>query len=540
MSAGGVIYLDYAATTPVDPRVAACMAECLGVDGDFGNPASTHAFGRAARARVEAARVQVAALIGAPAPDLVFTSGATEANNLAILGTVRGAPAARAARVRHVITSRTEHKAVLDPCRQLQREGCEVSYLPPDADGRVRPEQLQGALRPETVLVSLMHANNEIGTIQDIAAFGALCRAHGAALHVDAAQSAGKLPIDVEAMGVDLLALTAHKIYGPKGVGALYVRGQRRAALQPLIYGGGHERGLRSGTLAVHQIVGFGAACALAAAGMSAESVRLAALRRQLMDGLADLAGVLPNSPAAGSLPGILNVSFRGIEGESLLFGLTELALASGSACNSDSDEPSYVLRAVGRDREEAQSALRFSFGRHTTSADIARAIGAVWREVTRLRAVAGDVPPCRTGPSGEAGPSGGVAPSGEAGQPRQGTWVRFLLEVAGGRISAARHQAYGCPYTLAACEWLCVQLRGRALGDPGLGGAEDWAGALDIPLDRLTRLLVVEDALQAALEEARRRAGWPADGGPDGGRDGGPDGGRDGGPDGGWGVGVQ
>ncbi len=495
MSGPGPVYLDYAATTPVDPRVAARMVECLGAEGVFGNPASTHAYGRAARARVEAARGQVAALIGARASDVIFTSGATEADNLAILGLVRGARGGRAAQGLHVISSRTEHKAVLDPCRQLEREGFAVTFLTPADDGRVSPDQLREALRPETVLVSLMHANNETGAIQDIAAFGALCRAHGAAFHVDAAQSAGKLPIDVAAMGIDLLSFTAHKLYGPKGIGALYVQPARRVGLQPLIYGGGHERGLRSGTLPVHQIVGFGYACELAAADMAAESARLARLRARLWEGIGSLPGVLANSPAAHCLPGVLNVSFHGIEGESLLFGLTELALTSGSACNSDSDEPSYVLRALGRDRETAQSALRFSLGHGTSTEDIDLAVAAVRREVLRLQALA----------QGAAGPG---AVSGESGTREQGTWVRFMLNIAGDLIAGASHQAYGCPQTLAVCEWLAAQLPGRAWRDPALGGPLDWARTLDIPADRLTRLLVVEDALHAALDAAQRQAG--------------------------------
>jgi len=299
MSESRPVYLDYAATTPVDARVAERMAECLTVEGTFGNPASTHAYGRAARARVEAARTQVAALIGARTSDVIFTSGATEANNLAILGLARGARAARGAQAVHVITARTEHKAVLDPCRQLEREGFAVTFLTPAEQGRVTPAQLRDALRPETVLVSLMHANNETGAIQDVAAFGALCRAHGAALHVDAAQSAGKLPLDVQALGIDLLSFTAHKLYGPKGVGALYVQPSRRVALQPLMYGGGHERGLRSGTLAVHQIVGFGAACELAAQLMGAEALRQAELRARLWAGV----GARAIPPGAGPLP---------------------------------------------------------------------------------------------------------------------------------------------------------------------------------------------------------------------------------------------
>jgi cysteine desulfurase len=494
MSTGEQVYLDYAATTPVDPQVAACMIECLCADSTFGNPASMHSYGRAARARVEAARAQVAALIGARAPDVIFTSGATEADNMAILGTVRGARAARGAAVPHVITARTEHKAVLDPCRQLEREGVAVTYLSPTSEGRIVPEQLRDALRPETVLVSLMHANNETGAVQDVAAFGALCRAHGAALHVDAAQSAGKLPIDVVAMGIDLLSFTAHKLYGPKGIGALYVQASRRVALQPLMFGGGHERGLRSGTLPVHQIVGFGAACELAASVMANESARQAELRARLWAGVGDLPGALLNSPVQHCVAGILNVSFSGIEGESLLFGLTELALASGSACNSDSDEPSYVLRALGRDRETAQSSLRFSLGRATSVADIDRAAAAVRREVSRLQAAA-------------SAKADACAVSGEAGTREQGTWVRFMLNPSGEYIERAAHQVYGCPATQAVCDWLVTQLKGRSWRHPGLGGPQDWARALEIPLDRLTRLLVVEDALRAALAAAQRQA---------------------------------
>jgi cysteine desulfurase len=488
------VYLDYAATTPVDARVAAVMAECLCAGSTFGNPASSHAYGRAARARVEAARAQVAALVGARPQDIVFTSGATEADNLAILGSARGARAARAPRGAspHVVTARTEHKAVLDPCRQLEREGFAVTFLTPEREGRITPEQLRAALRPETVLVSLMHANNETGIVQDVAAFGAICRAHGAALHVDAAQSAGKLPVDVAAMGIDLLAFTAHKLYGPKGIGALYVQPARRVGLQPLLFGGGHERGLRSGTLPVHQIVGFGTACELAAALMATESKRQAALRDRLWTGLGDLPGVLLNSPAAHSLPGILNVSFAGIEGESLLFGLAELAVATGSACNSDSDEPSYVLRALGRDRETAQSSLRFSLGRPTESADIDRAVAAVRREVLRLRSAA-------------ARDAGTVAAGGEAGAREQGTWVRFNLQACGALIERAEYQVYGCPHTMAVCGWLAGRLQGRPWSEPGVGGPEDWARELKVPLERLTRLLVVEDALRAALAAAAR-----------------------------------
>ncbi len=493
MKSGDPVYFDYAATTPVDPRVAALMVECLCAESTFGNPASMHSYGRAARARVEAARVQVAALIGARAPDIIFTSGATEADNLAILGIVRGARAQRGAPVPHVITARTEHKAVLDPCRQLEREGAAVTYLTPREDGRVLPEQLREALRAETVLVSLMHANNETGAVQDVAAFGSICRAHGAALHVDAAQSAGKLPIDVVSMNIDLLSFTAHKLYGPKGIGALYVHPSRRVALQPLMFGGGHERGLRSGTLPVHQIVGFGAACELAGALMAGEAARQGELRARLWAAVGSLPGALLNSPEGHSVAGILNVSFSGIEGESLLFGLAELALASGSACNSDSDEPSYVLRALGRDRQTAQSSLRFSLGRGTSAADIDQAAAAVRREVLRLQTAA-------------SARDESDAVVGEAGNREQGTWVRFMLHLSGDQIDAATHQFYGCPATQAVCDWLVGALKGRNWRDPQLGAPEDWARSLKIPLDRLTRLLVVEDALKAALGAARQQ----------------------------------
>jgi cysteine desulfurase len=378
------IYLDYAATTPVEPRVAACMLACLQFDGMFGNPSSTHAFGRAARAAIEQARAQVAALIGAPPADLVFTSGATESDNLAVLGVARG----EQRRGGHVVTVRTEHKAVLDACKQLQREGHEVTYLTPDRSGMVGSEQVREALRAQTVLVSVMHVNNEIGVIQDIAAIGALCRAHGAAFHVDAAQSAGRLPIDVQAMQVDLLSLTAHKLYGPKGIGALYVHPRCRARLLPLQFGGGQERGLRSGTLPAQQIVGFGAACQIALEEGAAEADRQRVLREQLWSALSVLPDIRRNSEATGSISSILNVAFPGVEGESLLFGLPELALTTGSACNSESDEPSYVLRALGLDAATAQSSLRFSLGRYTSAADIERAAAAVCREVRRLRAI--------------------------------------------------------------------------------------------------------------------------------------------------------
>jgi len=375
------IYLDYAATTPVDPRVAEKMAACLTLDGTFANPASQHAPGRAARALVEAARAQVAALVNASPLEIVFTSGATESDNLAILGVAHFYKD----RGRHIVTSRLEHKAVLDSCKQLEKEGYEITWLKPGADGLIRPEMVAAALRDDTVLVTLMHANNEIGTVNDIAAIGRLCRERGLRFHVDAAQSAGKVPIDLKALPVDLMSFAAHKVYGPKGMGALYVRREPRVNLEPLIHGGGHEQGLRSGTLATHQIVGMGEAFRLAKELLPEEAPRLAALRDRLWGKLSAL-GALLNGDALQRLPGILNVSFPGVEGESLLATCSELAVSSGSACNAADAEPSYVLRALGRDDQLAGASLRFSLGRFTTEAEVDRAAEVVAEQYRRLK----------------------------------------------------------------------------------------------------------------------------------------------------------
>jgi len=382
---GAPIYLDYAATAPLDPRVADLMSECLRDPTLQGNPASAHAPGRAAAARVELARGQVARLIGAPPGSIVFTSGATESVNLAILGAARAAGSDK----RHVVTARTEHRAALDACRQLEREGFALSWLAPRSDGSADPGQIAAALRPDTALVSLMHANNETGVINDIAAIGWLCCERGVAFHVDAAQSAGKLLIDVEQMGVSLLSYCAHKLGGPKGVGALYLKHRPRPALQPLQFGGGHERGLRAGSLATHQIVGFGLACELARAGLATEPARIRALRERLWAGLQAAAPVARNGVAEPGLPGILNVRFPGVEGESLLFALDgRLAASSGSACSSATAEPSYVLRALGLSDLAAQASVRLSFGRETTEAEIDRATRLLVACVRRLRAV--------------------------------------------------------------------------------------------------------------------------------------------------------
>jgi len=379
------IYLDYAATTPVDPRVAEAMIECLRPDGAHGNPASIgHEFGRRARALVEKARQQVAASIGARPECIVWTSGATESDNLAIFGVARF----HADRGRHVVTARTEHKAVLDAFKQLEREGFEVTWLKPANDGVVQPEQVRDALRPDTQLVSLMHVNNETGVIQDVGAVGAICRERNIPFHVDAAQSAGKLPLDVEALNIDLMSLTAHKSYGPKGIGVLYVRRKPPLGLKPLFYGGGQEMGLRSGTLATHQIVGMGAAFEIGERERQQDVERIGVLRDRLWQGLIALGGVELNGHRDQRVAGVLNVCFHNVEGESLRFALRDLSVSSGSACASGSDEASYVLRALGRSDQQAQSSIRFSLGRFTTVEQIDQAIDSVSREVSRLRAL--------------------------------------------------------------------------------------------------------------------------------------------------------
>jgi cysteine desulfurase len=377
------IYLDYAATTPVDPRVAEKMMEYLTPTGKFGNPASrSHSFGWEAEAAVEAARANVAALINADPKDIVWTSGATESNNLAI----KGAAHFYQKKGKHLITCKTEHKAVLDTCRQLEREGFEVTYLDPEPNGLIDLNKLSSAIRKDTILVSLMHVNNEIGVIADIAAIGELTRSKGVLFHVDAAQSTGKVAIDVENMQVDLMSMSAHKTYGPKGVGALYVRRKPRVRIEPQTHGGGHERGMRSGTLATHQIVGMGEAFRLAKLEMVEEQTRLLALRNHFWDGLKDLEEIYINGDLEHRVAGNLNISFAFVEGESLIMALKELAVSSGSACTSASLEPSYVLRAIGRPDELAHSSIRFSFGRFTTEEEIDYAIPLIRSKINKLR----------------------------------------------------------------------------------------------------------------------------------------------------------
>lgn len=377
------IYLDYAATTPAAPAVIARMNECLGADGMFGNPASrSHLYGWLAEEAVEHARRQVAELVHADPREVVWTSGATEANNLAIKGGVR----ARRTRGMHIVTARTEHKSVLDTCRWLESGEVEVSWLDPRADGRIAPEAVAEALREDTQLVSVMHANNETGVINDIAAIGRLCRERGILFHVDAAQSAGKVAIDLRELPVDLMSFSAHKIYGPKGVGALYVRRSPDVRVEPQIHGGGHERGMRSGTLPTHQLAGMGEAFALAAECLQKDAARLLALREKLWAGLSRLSDIHLNGHLEQRLPGYLNVAFEGVDGETLLNALNRVAVSSGSACTSASVEPSYVLRAMGVSDALAHASLRFSLGRGTDERDIELAVEHLCETVTALR----------------------------------------------------------------------------------------------------------------------------------------------------------
>jgi len=377
------VYLDYSATTPVDERVAKAMTDCLTLQGNFGNPASrSHVFGWKAEEVVETARKNVADLIGADPREIVWTSGATESDNLAI----KGAAHFNAKKGKHIVTMKTEHKAVLDTCRQLEREGFEVTYLDPLENGLLDLDQFKASLRDDTTVVSIMHVNNEIGVIQDIEAIGKITRERKIVFHVDAAQSPGKVPIDVNACNIDLLSLCAHKVYGPKGIGALYVRRKPRVRLEAQIHGGGHERGMRSGTLATHQIVGMGEAFRIALEEMGAENERLRMLRDRLWDGVKDMEEIYVNGDMDQRIPGNLNISFNFVEGESLIMSLKDVAVSSGSACTSASLEPSYVLRALGRSDELAHSSIRFTMGRFTTVEEVDFTVNLVRSAVEKLR----------------------------------------------------------------------------------------------------------------------------------------------------------
>ena len=383
MSTQSTIYLDYASTTPVDPRVASKMMEFLTPEGEFGNPASrSHRFGWKADEAVEEARSHVANLVNCDPREVVWTSGATEADNLAIKGVARFYKS----KGNHIITSKIEHKAVLDPCRQLEREGFEVTYLDPDDKGVISPEAVEAAIKDSTVLVSIMHINNELGTVNDISKIGDVTRDKGIFFHVDAAQSTGKVNIDLEKMSVDLMSFSAHKTYGPKGVGALYVRRKPRVRLEALIHGGGHERGMRSGTLATHQIVGMGEAFRLANKEMEEDHKKISKYHEKFLDKVKDIDHVYINGDLNNKVPNILNVSFNFVEGESLIMGLKDIAVSSGSACTSASLEPSYVLRALGRKDELAHSSIRFSFGRFTSDDDVNNTLDILGNVVHRLR----------------------------------------------------------------------------------------------------------------------------------------------------------
>ena len=383
MSTQSTIYLDYASTTPVDPRVASKMMEFLTPEGEFGNPASrSHRFGWKADEAVEEARSHVANLVNCDPREVVWTSGATEADNLAIKGVARFYKS----KGNHIITSKIEHKAVLDPCRQLEREGFEVTYLDPDDKGVISPETVKAAIKDSTVLVSIMHINNELGTVNDISKIGDVTRDKGIFFHVDAAQSTGKVNIDLEKMSVDLMSFSAHKTYGPKGVGALYVRRKPRVRLEALIHGGGHERGMRSGTLATHQIVGMGEAFRLANKEMEEDHKKISKYHEKFLDKVKEIDHVYINGDLNSKVPNILNVSFNFVEGESLIMGLKDIAVSSGSACTSASLEPSYVLRALGRKDELAHSSIRFSFGRFTSDDDVNNTLDILGNVVHRLR----------------------------------------------------------------------------------------------------------------------------------------------------------
>lgn len=480
-------FLDHASTTPLDPAVTAAMLEVLQGPLGLGNPASaTHPYGQDAAAAVERARAEVAALIGAKTTEVVFTSGATEADNLAILGIARGL----ADRGQHLVTVRTEHKAVLDPHRQLEKRGWRVTWLEPGRDGRVDPRVVADALRDDTQLVSVMHANNETGVVQDVAAIAAVCRARDVLLHCDAAQSAARLPVGVGTLGVDLLSLSAHKMYGPKGIGALWVSPRARPWLEPLMWGGGHERGLRPGTPATHQAVGFGVAAALVQRRREEDACHVERLASALREQLADIPGLFWNDHPRHRLPGLLSLSIEGVEGESLLTALPEIAVSSGAACDSAVGEPSYVLRAQGLSPELAQSTLRIAFGRHNLETDAALAAAALRRAVTLLRTRDGPGPESATGWY-----------TGTAGSLREGARIRcFLRADAAGRVEGLEFRAATCPAVWAILEDLSRHARGRSVAAVTDGGPRDWASRARLPPEKLSRLFRVEDAILAAV----------------------------------------
>jgi len=490
------IYLDYGATTPVDPRVVEAMIPWL--HQRFGNASSgSHVWGWEADEAIAQARDQVAALIGAQAREIVWTSGATESTNLAL----KGAALAQQERGRHLITLQTEHKATLDSMQALQAQGFEATVLPVQSDGLLDLDVFKAALRPDTTLVSVLWVNNEIGVIQDIAAIGALCREHGALLHVDAAQATGRIAIDVQALPIDLMSMTAHKTYGPKGVGALYVRRKPPVRVLAQIHGGGHERGMRSGTLPTHQIVGMGAAFALAQQEMPTLTAHARALQQRLWAGLQDMEGIFVNgSMQEGQrVPQNLNLSFAGVEGEALLMGLSDLALSSGSACTSASLEPSHVLRALGRSDDLAHAALRITTGRFTTEAEIDQAIASIRACVARLRAISPLWPPDDACPTAT-----GDTTQGSAGTLADGKVVQLHLEIdpITQTIASAQFKAYGCPHTIATMTWLAQWLEGKPRSEAAQLDYPAIVQAVNLPPLKIHCALLAQQALQAALAD--------------------------------------
>ncbi len=487
MPEANAIYMDYAASTPVDPRVAAYMAELLS-GGPHSNPSSPHSGGRAAARLIARAAVKVGNLVGVAPEEVIFTSGATESISLGTIGAARY----RSSDGRHVITSLSEHPAGLKSCLALKQEGFEVTCLEPDSTGLVSPQALRSALRSDTVLVSLMHVNNEIGVIQDVAEYGRICAHHGAWLHVDAAQSAGKLPLDMRKQGIDLLSLTAHKLYGPKGAGALCINFDRIPRIEPLLFGGGQQRSLRPGTLPTHQIAGLGRACELAAEQLEEEHKSLNTLRDQLWQGLEKSGGVLLNGAESPRAPGIVSVSVMGVEGSSLVNELDGVVVSLGSACSRAQDEPSAMLRCLGRAPLLANSTVRFSIGRFTSKKEIKEVIKIFGKAIAALRTLSDENPALKDGP--------GRITTGEAGRRSSGAWVRLEVRWEGDQAIETAYRVLGPPILQAAAQNGASALKsaGRQLL------VSEWAQQLDetlhAPPEARSLLLCARDALHACL----------------------------------------
>ena len=488
MPSAAPIYLDYAASTPVDPRVAGRMSQLLRA-GPHANPSAPHAGGMEAGKLIAESAAQVGALVGLPGDDVIFTSGATESIGLGVMGAARY----RSRQGRHVITGLSEHPAGLKSCLALRNEGFEVTCLEPDSRGVITGEALRSALRPDTVLVSLMHVNNEIGVVQDVGEFGRLCAEHGAWLHVDAAQGAGKLPLDMRRQQIGLLSLTAHKMYGPKGAGALCINRERIPRIEPLLHGGGQQRALRPGTLPTHQVAGLGAACAIAAGDMEEEGRRVRALRERLWQGLGKAGGVVLNGAGAERAPGILSVSVEGVEGSSLVDALDGVVFSLGSACSRAQDEPSAILRCLGRPPLLAGSTIRFSMGRFSTEQEIDQVIEIFGRAVASLRALSDDAP--------ALGAGAGCITRGEGGRRNAGDWIRLEARWDRGEVVETAFRVLGPPVLAAAARngAAALESSGRQLA------VDEWAVRLSDelrpPPEARSLLLCARDALQACLK---------------------------------------